>query len=324
MVFLWRWLLLAFAFTLSGEQIFAASARENRDYAAAAGAFRDGMYDRATSEFAQFVKKYPDSGQVAGAILLQAQAELKLGEFTNAIALLAAPNSLAKAGKLADEYFYWTGEAQFQSTNYAAAAETWVALAQKYPESRLRLQAIVEASAAFTRLGESQEVVALLEEANGVFQRAAQKDPGGEQVVRGKLSLALAKFELKDFAGASAVLEPLLDLKAVKPELRRQCALLLYQIKFAAGETDAALAVTANLLQIAQLEKNNDWVAEGTALRAEALEKLARPTEAIAVYQDNLANAPVPWQRDAILKICHKPVKAIYLVFLSVQQVKEC
>jgi tetratricopeptide (TPR) repeat protein len=167
----------------------------------------------------------------------------------------------------------------------------------------LRLRGIVEASAAFTRLGEPQAVIALLGETNSVFQRAAQKDPGGEQVVRGKLSLALARFELKDYPGASAILEPLLDLKSVKPDLRHQAALLFYQIKFTAGDTDAALAVTTNLLQIAQLEKNNDWTAEGTALCAEALEKLARPAEAIAVYQDNLANAPVPWQRDAVLKI---------------------
>ena len=303
MVFLWRWLLLAFAFTSGCAQIFAAGARENRDYAAAAAAFQDGMYERATNEFAQFVEKYPNSGQVAEAILLRAQAELKLGEFTNASALLADTNNLAKAGKLADEYFYWTGEAQFQGTNYSGAAETWIALAQKFPESRLRRRAVVEAAAAFTKLARWQQTVALLEETNGVFQHAAQVDPGSEPVVRGKLLLAQAKFALKDFGGASAILEPLLASPTLKPELGHQGALLLYQVKLAAGEMDAALAVTTNLLQIAQLETNDDWQAEGVALRAGALEKLGRATDALAAYQENLTNAPVTWQREAVLKI---------------------
>ena len=304
MVFLWRWLLFAFAFTLSAGPIFAASTRENRDYTAAAGAFQDGMYDRAETAFAQFVGKYPNSSHVAEAILLQAQAELKQEKFTNAIALLNDTNNLAKAGTQAEEYVYWTGEAQFQNANYPDAAETWIALAQKFPESQLRLRAVVAAAAALTELAEWRQTVALLEETKGVFQEAAQTNSGDEQVARGKLLLARAKFELKDFAGASTILEPLLGSKTLKPELGRQCALLLYQVKFAAGEIDAALAVTTNLLQIARLETNDDWTVEGVALQADALEKLNRTTEAMLVYQENLAsNAPPARQREAVLKI---------------------
>ena len=303
MVFLWRWLLLAFAFTLSAEPIFAASARENRDFAAAAGAFQDGMYDRAETAFAQFVEKYPNSGHAAEAILLRAQAELKLGKFAEAAALLDNADNLAKAGKLADEYFYWTGEAQFQAANYSDAAETWMALAQKFPESRLRLRAVVETASAFAKLSEWRQTISLLESTNGVFWHALKTDPDGEQVANGKLLLAQAKFALKDFAGASTILEPLLDSKTLAPDLRRQCALLLYQVKSAAGEMDAALAVTTNLLRTAQLETNNDWQAEGMALRADALEKLGRPAEAIATYRENLTNAPVARQREAVLKI---------------------
>jgi len=303
MAFLRQWLLIWFALVLGGETIMAASARENRDYAAAAGAFQDGMYDRATNDFAQFVEKYPASDHAAEAVLLRAQAELKLGKFADAVAQLTSTDNLAKAGKLADEYFYWAGEAQFQAADYSGAAETWIALSQKFPESRLRLQAVVEASSAFAKISRWPQTVALLENPLGVFPLAAQKNPGGEQVVRGQLLLAQAKFELKDFTGASAILEPLLGSKALKPDLRRQCALLFYQVKIAAGETDAALAVTTNLLQTARLEKNNDWVAESTALRAGALEKLNRAPEAMAAYQENLTNAPVERQREAVQKI---------------------
>ena len=304
MLFLRQWLLILFALVLGGETISAASTRENRDYAKAAAAFQIRIYDRAETAFAQFVEKYPNSDRVAEAVLLQAQAQIKQGKFTNAIALLTDTNYLAKAGKQADEYVYWTGEAQFQGTHYSDAAETWIALAQNFPESKLRLPAVVGAATALTTLAEWPRVVALLEEPNGVFQRAAQVNFKDEQVVRGKLLLARAKFVLDEFAGASAILEPLLDSKTLQPELARQCALLLYQVKFAAGETDAALAVTTNLLQIAQLETNDNGIAEGVAMQAGALEKLDRMTEAMSVYQENLtSNAPPARQREAVLKI---------------------
>jgi TolA-binding protein len=303
MVFLWRWLLIAFAFMMGGGQVFAASSRENRDYAAAAGAFQNEMYDRAAGAFAQFAEKYPNSERTTEAVLLRAQSELKLGKFAEAVALLDNTNNLAKAGKLADEYVYWAGEARFQDANYPGAAETWIALVQQFPESRLRLRALVEAAAAFAKLDEWSRLVALLEEKNGVFQHALKTDPNGEQVARGELLLAQAKFELKDFDGASAILEPLLGSKALKRELGRQCALLIFQVKLAAGETDAALTVTTNLLQIARLEKNDDWIAESVALRADALEKMGRAADAIAAYQENLTNAPVARQREAVLKI---------------------
>jgi TolA-binding protein len=303
MAFLRQWLLIWFALILGGETIMAASARENRDYAAAAGAFQDGMYDRATNDFAQFVEKYPASDRAAEAVLLRAQAELKLGKFADAVTQLTSTDNLAKAGKLADQYFYWAGEAQFQAADYSGAAKTWIALSQNFPQSRLQLRAVVEAASAFAKILQWQQTVTLLENPLGVFPLAAQKDPGGEQVVRGQFLLAQAKFELKDFTGASVILEPLLGAKTLKRELGRQCAVLLYQVKLTAGETDAALAVTTNLLQIARLEKNNDWIAEGTALRADALEKLGRADEAIAAYQENLTNAPVERQREAVQKI---------------------
>jgi TolA-binding protein len=307
MAFCRKWFLILTVLVLgSGVSLAAGSKKEERAYAAAVGAFQDGMWNRAETAFAQFVENYPASSHVAEAVLLQAQAEFKQGKLAAAIARLTDTNNLAKAGSLAGEYFYRTGEAQFQGEYYSDAAKTWIALAQKFPESRLRLRAVVEAAAAFTKLTKPagwRQVVGLLEETNGVFQRAVQKNPSDEQITRGELLLAQAKFELKDFDGASAVLEPLLDSKTLNWDLGRQCGLLLYQVKLAADDTDAALAVTTNLLQIARLEKNNDWTAEGVALQAHALEKLGRVTEAIAVYQENLTNAPVERQREAVLKI---------------------
>jgi tetratricopeptide (TPR) repeat protein len=110
-----------------------------------------------------------------------------------------------------------------------------------------------------------------------------------------------------DFAGAAAVLGSL-NSQTLLPELDWQRAYWLYQVKLAAGDTDAALAVTTNLVQIARLEKSGVLRAESVALRAGVLEQLGRKAEALAVYQDNLTNAPEERTRQAILKIAELSV----------------
>jgi len=300
MAFLQRWLLIWFTLVLGGGQVFAASGRENRAYAAALSAFQDAMWSRAEAELAQFTQKYSKSDRVAEAVLLQAEAEFKQEKYPQAIALLQARK--AGAGNLADQYVYWMGEAQFQSGDFSAAAETFVSLTRDFPESSLRLRGVVEAAAALAQTNAWPRVVSLLEETNSVFQRAAQLDPGNELVSRGQLLLARAKFAQNDFTGAAAVLGSL-NSQTLLPELDWQRAYLLYQVKLAAGDMDAALAATTNLVQIARLEKNDVLRAETVALHAGLLEQLGLKAEALAAYQENLANAPVERTRQAILKI---------------------
>jgi TolA-binding protein len=302
MAFLRQWFFIAFALLLGSGQVFAASGREARAYAAALGAFNDGMYPRAETEFAQFVQKYPQSDRVAEAVLLQAEAEFKQEKYPPAIALLQARK--AAAGKLADQYVYWIGEAQFQNGDFTTAAETYVSLTRDFPESSLRLRGMVEAAAALAQTNEWPQVVSLLEETNSVFQRAAHLDPANELVSRGQLLLARAKLAQKDFIGAAAVLG-LLNSQTLLPELDWQRAYWLYQVKLAAGDTDAALVATTNLVQIGQSEKNDGWQAEGLALRAHALEQLGQMISAVGAYQDILKlNAPPAERtRQAILKI---------------------
>ena len=301
MAFLRRWLLIWFTLVLGGGQVFAASAREDRAYAAAASAFQDGMWSRAETEFAQFVQKYPKSDRLAEAVLLLAEAEFKQGKLPPAIALLKTRK--AEAGNLADQYVYWTGEAQFQNGDFSAAAETFVSLTRDFPESSLRLRVVVEAAVSLAQTNEWPQVLSLLEETNGVFQRAAQMDPGNELVSRGRLLLAQAKFVQNDFAGGFAILESV-NPQTLDPGLEWQRAYLLYQNRLAAGDTNAALAVTTNLVQIARSEKDNGLQAEGLALRAGVLEQLGQKSDAIAAYQEILTmNAPAERQRRAILKI---------------------
>ena len=301
MAFHRRWLLIWFTLVLSGGQLLAASTREDRAYAAAISAFQDGMWSRAETEFARFTVKYPDSDRVPGAVLLQAEAAYKLGKLTEAITLLNLRR--AGAGELADQYVYWIGEAQFQAGDLPSAAETFISLTRDFPQSSLRLRAVVEAAAARARLGEWVQLSALLEPTNSVFQRALRMDSANELVARGSLLLAQAKFAQMDFSGAAAVLESL-NAQTLQPELDWQRAYLLYQVRLAAGDTNAALDATTNLVQIARSEKDDALQSEGVALRANVLEQLGQRSGAIAAYAEILAlNAPADRERQAILKM---------------------
>ncbi|MFZ0829222.1 MAG: tetratricopeptide repeat protein [Verrucomicrobiia bacterium] len=301
MAFHRQWLLICFALLLSGGQLFAASTKEDRAYAAAISAFQDGMWSRAETEFARFTLKYPDSDRVAEAVLLQAEAGFQQGKFPEIITLLGLRK--AGAGDLADQYVYWTGEAQFQAGDLATAAETFISLTRDFPQSSLRLRAVVEAAAARARVGEWPQLNALLEPTNSVFQRAVQMDSANELVTRGSLLLAQAKFAQTDFSGAAAVLESL-NARTLRPELDWQRAYLLYQVKLAAGDTNAALAATTNLVQIARSEKDDALQADGVALRAQVLEQLGKTSAASAAYAEILTlNAPVERERQAVLKM---------------------
>ena len=304
MAFYRRWLLVLFALILGGGPLFAA-AKEQSAYAAAVADFRSEMWSRAETEFAQFIQKYPKSTNAPEAVLLQAQAEFKQGDLTNAIAKLTNPDNLAKAGTLADQYVYWTGEAQFQKADLANAAATFVSLTHNYPRSSLRLPAVVSAAAAYTQLTNWLRHDTLLEDTNGVFQQAARLDPGEKLVVVGWLSLENSKYQQRDFPGVAAIYDRLTNQWPTLNQVQRcQSIYLVYQAKMAQGDFAAALTAASNLVQIASAPTNQDWLATGWASQAETLERMGRSDDAIAAYQPNLAtNTPVMQKREAILNI---------------------
>jgi TolA-binding protein len=131
-------------------------------------------------------------------------------------------------------------------------------------------------------------------------------DPGNELVSRGQLLLAQAKFVLKDFGAASAVLEAI-NPQALAPSLDWQRLYLLCQIRLASGQLDAALAASTNLLQAARRDHGAGVATNfpaSVAMRAGILEKAGRTPEALAAYREILTNgAPVEMQGQVILKI---------------------
>ena len=305
MTFRWRWPLILFALVLSDGSLSAASTRaEQRAYAVAVTDFRHEMWGRAETEFGQFAGKYKESTNAPMALLLEAQAQFKQGKFTSAIALLTDASHLAKAGALADQYAYWTGEAQFQNGDFANAAETWIGLAQKFPKSPSRLRAVVEAAAAFGQMTNWSKVDDLLGDTNGVFQRAARLEPGNELVLDGELSLENSKYQQRDFRGVTVVYEWLTNQWQTLNQIQQcQGAYLFYQANLELGDFATALAAATSLVQIAGSPPNQEWLATAWASQGEALEQLSRTDEAIAAYRENLTNAPVKQKRYAILKI---------------------
>ena len=156
-----------------GGELLAANPREQRAYAAAVASFHDEIYGRAELELDQFVKSFRTSTNLPQAVLLLAQAQFKQGKYAEAIAQLNAPPE--NLGSLADRYAYWTGEAQFMTNGYAAAAATFTALVKNFPDSPLCLAAVVEASAAWEKLNDWPSIIGTLGNETGFFQREPRK-----------------------------------------------------------------------------------------------------------------------------------------------------
>jgi TolA-binding protein len=308
MAFSRRWALILFALVLGGGPLFAAGTREDRAYAAALAAFHDKFYDRAEAGLTQFLQTYRKSTNAPMAVLLLAQAEFHLGKYSTAIARLSASNNLARAqaAGLADRYAYWRAEAQFASGDFQGAADTFISLTDNFSNSPLGLNAVVEAAAAYEKLGQRASVDDLLDNTNGLFQRTAQLDPASELVADGRLLQSESKCLRHDFAGAIRILN-LLDSTTLTPEQDWKRSHQLYRASLGLEDPDAALTATTNLLQIARHGQGGMWatnLAESVASHADVLEKEGRLAEAFAAWQENLTNSvPVGKQQQAVLKM---------------------
>src|SRR6516225_3085961 len=250
MVLVRCWFVIIFLLGPGVVSLSAASSREVRAYSAAASAFQDGMWGRAEVEFAEFVDKYPKSERVPEAILMQAEADIKQEKFLQAIELLNTHET--QAGRLADQYVFWLGEAQFQNEDYAAAAATFSRLVRDFVPSDRRLDAAVNEAAARAKLDQWSQVATLLQAPGGVFQEAAGKTPADDRVVRGRLLLAEALFRQNQLSAATNVLYAL-AVRKLAPDLNWQRVQLLCRVQLAGGDMEAALASTTNLIQLANL-----------------------------------------------------------------------
>ncbi len=300
-----RWILVSTLLLAAGPRVLAASAAD-RAFDAARKALDDTFYARAEAQFADFSQKFPASPRLPEAILLQAEARIKLTNYAGAIALLSA--NQAKAGTNADEYLFWLGEAYAGKGDWRSASATFASLVKEYPASTRCLAASIKEAQALSALArtepaEWQRVIGLLEQTNGVFQSAARTNAANEWVPPGYLLLSEAQLATKDYRGAEATLQPLAK-HLLSPKLTWQWQYLLCRIQLAGGQTNAALATTTNLLATAASASQTNLLAESAALQAGLFESLGRTNDAIGAYKRNLADGvPDERQRQALLKV---------------------
>lgn len=290
------WLLLA-----ATAPSWAASGPETRAFEAAAKAFTDGGWEYAERKFGAFLQEYPKSEHRAEAALLQAQARYNLADFRRAIELLTAEQ--AGAGPLAEQYAMWIGHAQFQSTNYVAAAGAYRFVVTNFPTSKLRLEASVNEAVSWAGLKEWGRVEELLSEPTGAFQQLALTAPTSELVVRGGLVLAEARLARGNLAAAEAGLRKI-DGRGLPPALAWRQSFLLCRALLGRALARQVLENSSNLLALARATAQPALLAESLALQASALEELGQLEKAADTYSQNLVPAaPVELQRQALLKL---------------------
>jgi len=294
--------LCAFALLLAATfPSWAASRTETQAFEAAAKAFRDGNWERAEGEFGAFRQKFPKSERLAETVLLQAQARCKLADYRRALELLTAEQ--ASAGPLADQYAFWIGEAQFQSTNYSAAAEAYRRVLNDFPQSKLRLDAAVNEAASWARMKDWARVEELLSQPAGAFQQLAPAALTSELVARGNLLLGEARVERHSFKDAEVVLRKV-DEHGLHPALAWRRMFFICRALLGRGLAEQALLNASNLVALAKGTAQPALQARSLALQAEAFEDLGRFESAAATYKLNLTNtAPVELQQQALLKL---------------------
>jgi TolA-binding protein len=287
-------------FVMLATSAVAQSTAETRAFDAAIRSFQLGTYDRAQNELASFVEQFPTSTKVSEALLLQAQCAIRLKQLQAAQDILTTNST--RAGDLADQYRYWLGETHIRATNFQAAAETFARLIVDFPNSPRLLEAAYGEALARFRLRQFPKVIELLNSLDGVFRRAAKARPADELVVHGDLLLAESFLEQRQFARAREFLDGVAE-DALSPDVkwRRQyllCRTLLLDRKF-----EEALAATTNLLTLAPVSGEAEFIAESIGLRARILEQLGELEAAAEEYERNLApGTPMARRRQALLK----------------------
>ena len=263
--------------------------------------FQDGFFKQAEAEFARFAQRYTNSPLLSEAILYQAQARIKTGNYAGALELLNAHQ--AQAGKRADEYLFWTAESLSQKGDTKPAAEAFGKLAREFPGSPRRLEAAIREMTERVRLDEWSGVLSSLQDTNGIFQASVRAGLTNEMVARGYLLLSEGHLRQGNFGPAEDALhhvEPLI----LNPRLSWQRQFLFCRVWSLSGRPEQALQGTTNLLSLAANLGQPGLRADGVMMQAELLEQLQRPGEAMRIYEKNLAcDIGADKQRQALLKV---------------------
>ena len=185
---------------------------------------------------------------------------------------------------------------------YAVAAEAFARLAEGFPASTRRLEAIVKAATARARMEDWSKVIDLLGAGDGLFQALARTNAASGLSFQGQLLLSEAQLNRTNLAGAEAALEPL-GRRTLDATNAWAWHYLVCRLRVAQGRLQEALDNTTNLTVLAAKTMLPGLQAQTAAFRGETLEKLGRFEDAVAAYTNNLSNAtPGGRQREALAR----------------------
>jgi tol-pal system protein YbgF len=114
---------------------FTADPKEKSDFDAALGVFRSGQFAQAQTAFAEFVKRYPQSGYNASALFWLGNAQYATRNYNEAIANFRSMLSLAPDHAKAPEAVLSIANCQIELKDTRAARRTLEDLAKAYPQS---------------------------------------------------------------------------------------------------------------------------------------------------------------------------------------------
>jgi tol-pal system protein YbgF len=114
---------------------FNADPKEKADFDAALGIFRAGQFPQAQTAFAEFVKRYPQSGYNASALFWLGNAQYATRNYNEAIANFRSMLSLAPDHAKAPEAVLSIANCQIELKDTRAARRTLEDLAKAYPQS---------------------------------------------------------------------------------------------------------------------------------------------------------------------------------------------
>jgi tol-pal system protein YbgF len=114
---------------------FNADPKEKADFDAALGIFRAGQFAQAQTAFAEFVKRYPQSGYNASALFWLGNAQYATRNYNEAIANFRSMLSLAPDHAKAPEAVLSIANCQIELKDTKAARRTLEDLTKAYPQS---------------------------------------------------------------------------------------------------------------------------------------------------------------------------------------------
>jgi tol-pal system protein YbgF len=114
---------------------FNADPKEKADFEAALGVFRSGQFAQAQTAFAEFVKRYPQSGYNASALFWLGNAQYATRNYNEAIANFRSMLSLAPDHAKAPEAVLSIANCQIELKDTRAARRTLEDLTKAYPQS---------------------------------------------------------------------------------------------------------------------------------------------------------------------------------------------